>query len=444
LLGKSGIKYAGALALVALLGLPSAEAGLKQLEIKGNVSFAGHAIDFGKTTDSGVMLDADLDFKMKFSQDVSARIDLEMDDAVAGDDLWGGKGPATAAAATITPNRYSIGVDQAYFKLNDFLFRNFNLTVGKQNMNVSLRDNKNMSWAFGDSIAVVGTYATRDMDIKGYYLKLTEDSLSSTGSNDGDETVIGAYVEYWLNDDSLVAGYVNYKSAQDDDLTTPTNYFDNLVHYGIGLDYFIGESLEVYGEVAGQSISDDSSPTATTLDGSAFQLTLGGEYAFTDYDMKPVVGLEYYLQSGTDAGGDPSWQNVAGGLASSDTNAIFMEANGKVGRDLNAGVGYVTLGGPHATSGINGYSVIRLNGAISPTKATKVGLGLHFFTNEDSGGFNNDDSIGTELDLYASWKYSQDVTFKGGFYLVSDPNVDSVAVDEDDITGVVISSALTF
>ena len=427
MLGKSGIKFAGALALVALLGLPSAEAGLKQLEIKGNVSFAGHAIDFGTNTDSGVLMDADLDFKMKFSQDVSARIDLEIDDAVAGDDLWGGKAPAGASS---TGNRYAIGVDQAYFKLNDFLFRNFNLTIGKQNMNVSLRDNKNMSWAFGDSVALVGTYATRDMDIKGYYLKLTEDKIANGSSNDGDETVIGSYVEYWLNDDSLVAGYVNYKSEKD------SGAYDNLVHYGIGLDYFIGESLEVYGEVAGQSISDASG----TNDGSAFQLTLGGEYAFTDYDMKPVVGLEYYLQSGSDAS-DPSWQNVAGGLAAADTNSIFMESNGRVGRDLNSGLGYVTIGAPSATFG--GFSVIRLNGAISPTKATKVGLGLHFFTNEDSGLLNNEDEIGTELDLYASWKYSQDVTFKAGAYVVSDPNVTAV-VDEDDITGVVVSSALTF
>lgn len=430
MLGKSGIKFAGALALVALLGLPSAEAGLKQLEIKGKVSFTGHAIDFGTTTDSGVLLDADLDFKMKFSQDVSARIDLEMDDAVAGTDLWNGNVPAT-----YVDNRYNIGVDQAFFKLNDFLFRNFSLTLGKQNFNISLRDNKNMSWAFGDPIGVVGSYATRDMDIKGYFLKYNEDQISKGGaSNDEDETVIGTYVEYWLNDDSLVAGYVNYKSEKD------SGAYDNLVHYGLGLDYFIGESLEVYGEVAGQSISDASGVN----DGSAFQLTLGGEYAFTDYDMKPVIGLEYYLQSGADAS-DPSWQSVAYGLAAADTNAIFMEANGKVGRDLNAGLGYVNIGGPGAAA--NGYSVIRLNGSISPSKATKVGLGLHFFTNEDSNDLaanhNGDDDLATELDLYASWKYSQDVTFQAGLYLVSDPNVTN-ATSEEDITGAVISSALVF
>jgi hypothetical protein len=439
MLGKSGIQFAGALALVALLGLPSAEAGLKQLEIKGNIAFSGHAVDFGTTTDSGVLLDADLDFKMKFSQDVSARIDLEMDDAVAGDDLWTGKAPASAMSVG---NRFNIGVDQAFFKLNDFLFRNFNLTIGKQNMNVSLRDNKSMSWAFGDPIAVVGSYATRDMDIKGYMLKLTEEKLGTTTSvgtgpsNNGDETVIGSYVEYWLNDDSLVAGYVNYKSEKD---AAQGGIYDNLVHYGIGLDYFIGESLEVYGEVAGQSISDSTGAN----DGSAFQLTLGGEYAFTDYDMKPVLGLEYYLQSGADAS-SPAWQTVAGGLASADTDSIYTEANGIVGRDINPGLGVVSKGMSTGVGG--GYSVIRLNGAISPTKATKVGLGLHFFTDEDSTAAtlnNNDDDLGTELDLYSSWKYSQDVTFRAGLYLVSNPN-HAAAVNEGDITGVAISSALTF
>jgi len=434
MLGKSGIQFAGALALVALLGLPSAEAGLKQLEIKGKVGFAGHAVDFGKTTDSGVLMDADLDFKMKFSQDVSARIDLEMDDAVAGDDLWNGKSaPGAVANAN---NRYAIGVDQAYFQLSDFLFRNFSLSIGKQNMNVSLRDNNSMSWAFNDPTAVVGSYTTRDMDIKGYFLKLNEDKIVNNGvsSNDGDETVMGTYVEYWLNDDSMVAGYVNYKSEKD---AAQGGTYDNLVHYGIGLDYFIGESLEVYGEVAGQSIS------APAMDGSAFQLTLGGEYAFTDYDMKPVVGLEYYLQSGADAS-DPCWQTVVGGLAGADTDSLYTEANGAAARDLNPGLGVVAKG----SSAGGGYSVIRLNGAISPTKATKVGLGIHFFTDEDSALNDNDDDLGTEIDLYSSWKYSQDVTFQAGVYLVTDPNHASALVtgttDEDDITGVAVSSALVF
>ena len=424
--GKSGIQYTSALALVATLGLSSAEAGLKQLEIKGNISAAGHAIDFGSQTDSGVYMDGDLDFKMKFSQDVSARLDLEFDNAVAGDDLLTGSNGTAGWNINQNANRFNIGVDQAYFKLNDFLFRNFSLSVGKQNMNVSLRANKSHSWAFGDPVAVIGAYSTRDMDIKGYYLKLAEDSLSASKSNDNDESVMGVYGEYWLNDDSLVAGYLNYKSNR-----SVTATYDNLVHYGIGLDYFIGESLEVYGEIAGQSISS-SVPAG---DGSAFQLTLGGEYAFSDYDMKPTIGLEYYLQSGSDAS-DPAWQSVAGGESAADTDSLYTEASGARASDLRHGLGPVKKG-----QGPTGYSVIRLNGALSPSKSTKVGLGVHFFTNENN--VTNDD-LGTEIDLYGSWKYSQDVTFKAGLYLVSDASNAAGAAATNDITGVVVSSALTF
>jgi len=430
--GKSGIQYTSALALVATLGLSSADAGLKQLEIKGNISAAGHAIDFGNNTDSGVYLDGDLDFKMKFSQDVSARLDLEFDNAVAGDQILTGDKSTWVTSPSGTGNRFSIGVDQAFFKLNDFLFRNFSLSVGKQNMNVSLRDNKSFSWAFSDPISVIGTYSTRDMDLKGYYLKLDEESLNRTKSNDMDETVTGVYGEYWLNDDSLVAGYLNYKSHRG----TAANYdYDNLVHYGIGLDYFIGESLEVYGEIAGQSIS----ASGTNVDGSAFQLTLGGEYAFSDYDMKPTIGLEYYLQSGSDTS-DPAWQSVAGGESAADTDSLYTEASGARASDLRHGLGPVKKG--QTGNGLNGYSVIRLNGSLSPSKSTKIGLGLHFFKAEDAGVA--DDDMGTEIDLYGTWKYSQDVTFKAGAYLVADPNHTAVAANSDDITGVVVSSALKF
>lgn len=428
--GKSGIQYTSALALVATLGLSSAEAGLKQLEIKGNISAAAHTVDFGSQTDSGVYMDGDLDFKMKFSQDVSARLDLEFDNAVAGDDLLTGSNGAAGWNINNNGNRFSMGVDQAYFKLNDFLFRNFSLSVGKQNMNVSLRDNKSHSWAFGDPVAVVGAYSTRDMDLKFYYLKLAEDKLSISNSNDNDETVMGTYGEYWLNDDSLVAGYVNYKSNR-----SATAGYDNLVHYGVGLDYFIGESLEVYGEIAGQSISS----AATAGDGSAFQITLGGEYAFSDYDMKPTVGLEYYNQSGSDTS-DPAWQSVAGGESAADTDSLYTEASGFRASDLRHGLGPVKKG--QTGNSLNGYSVIRLNGALSPSKSTKVGLGVHFFTAEDSGVA--DDNMGTEIDLYGSWKYSQDVTFKGGLYLVADARHTTTATTGDDITGVVISSALKF
>ena len=424
--GKSGIKYAGALALVALLGLPGADAGLKQLEIKGKISTEAHSIDFGTATDSGVFVDTDLDFKLKFSQDVSARLDLELDNAVAGNELYNGDRVNTGWNG----NRFGIGVDQAYFKLNDFLFRNFSLSIGKQNMNVSLRDNKSFSWAFGDPVGLIGSYSTRDMDIKGYYLKYDEESLGA-GTNDEDETLLGVYVEYWLNDDSLIGSYVNYKSVRD------SAVYDNLVHYGIGIDYFIGESLEVYGEVAGQSISDG----ANANDGSAFQLTLGGEYALTDYDMKPTFGIEYYLQSGKD-GGDPAWQTVAGGESAAETDSLYIEASGTKASDYRHGLGPVKKGQGGATGG---YSVIRLNGSISPSKATKVGLGIHFFTDEDAVAAGASDDLGTEIDLLASWKYSQDVTFRGGAYVVSDPSFNlNASGAEEDITGLVASATLSF
>jgi hypothetical protein len=434
--GKVGRKLFTSVSIVSLLGLPLANAGLKQLEIKGKISTTGHSVDFGDTTDSTIVLDADLDFKMKFSQDVSARIDLELDNANAGD--------TTGGTGVNVPNRFGWGIEQAYVKMNDFLFRNFSLQVGKQNFNISLRDNNSNSWAWGDPLGVVGTYSTRDMDLKMYYLKYNDGDLSSTGatSNDTDENLFGVYGEYWLNDDSLMTGYLNYKnfrngvasSAADADLAGNRRDIDNLVHYGLGIDYFIGESLEIFAEVAGQSISGEDTANPAN-DGSAYQFDIGGEYTFSDYESKPQLSLEYYIQSGQE-GGDPAWQDVAGGWSAADTDSIYMERNGSTGKDLNPNIGAVSKG--KSTLAAGGYSVIRINGSMSPSKSTKIGLGVHIFKDEDPLVGGSDD-LGTEYDLYGMWKYSQDVTFKAGLYVVSDPNFNA-----DDITGLALGSSLTF
>ena len=442
--GKVGNKLFMSASLVSVLGLPLANAGLKQLEIKGRVSTVGHTIDFGDHTESTTQLDTDLDFKMKFSQDVSARIDLELDNANAGDAVEG------------IPNRYAWGVDQAYVKMNDFLFRNFSLQVGKQDLNISLRDNNSNNWAWGDPIGVVGTYSTRDMDLKVYYLKyndgdLNSDSINGTNSNDEDENLFGTYGEYWLNDDSLITGYLNYKNfrngvetnAGEGDFPAGTlnrRDIDNLIHYGLGIDYFIGESLEIYAEVAAQKIDggdNNGEPFENVSEGSAYQLNLGGEYTFSDHESKPQLSLEYYVQSGQDSG-DPAWQNIGGGFAAADTDSIFMERNGHEGRDLNPNVGPVAKG--RSSNAAGGYSVLRINGSMSLSKSTKIGIGIHLFSSEDdiTGG---DDDLGTEHNLYGMWKYSQDIIFNAGLYLVSDP---TFTVNEEDITGAVLGTALVF
>lgn len=431
--GKLGHKLFSTISILSLVGLPFADAGLKQLEIKGKISTTGHAVDLGNTNDSEIILDTDLDFKMKFSQDVSARLDLELDNANAGDTTNGVK------------NRFNWGVDQAYVKLNDFLFRNLSVQLGKQNFNISLRDNNSNSWAWGDPLGMVATYSTRDMDLKFYYLKFDDSDLSSTGSNDEDENLIGVYGEYWLNDDSLLTAYFNRKdfrtgvqvSGASDILFNTNNYrdIDSLFHYGLGIDYFIGESLEIFAEIASQNIDGNDTLNAAN-DGTAYQFNLGGEYTFSDYETKPQLSLEYYMQSGED-GGDTAWQDVAGGWAAADTDSIYMERNGHTGKDLNPNIGAVSKGA--STEAAGGYSVIRINGSLSPSKSTKIGLGIHLFTDEDAQVAGASDDLGTEFDLYGSWKYSQDVTFKAGAYLVSDPNFQA-----EDITGVALGSSLVF
>lgn len=439
MLGKTGIKFSGALALLAMLGLSSADAGLKQLEIKGGTSLGAYWVDVDNVgSDSLLRLDTDLDFKMKFSQDVSARLDLELDGGRAGNQAIASYSAGSAPVSDVG-DRYNFGIDQAYFKMNDFLFRNFSLTLGKQNMFYSLRDNKSFSWAWADPIAMVGNYSTRDLDVKAYFAKLgdSSDLNPSNGTNDNDQELYGVYGEYWLNDDSLIIGYLNFR--MNDSLSTATATNQNIVHFGIGLDYFIGESLELYGELAGQSIDSASTDLATgaitNQDGSPLQITLGFEYAFSDFDMKPTVNLEYYQQDGA-SGTDAGWQSVAGGAAGAENQSIYVEGTGADAaiRDTNFGVGVVNHGGTGT-----GYNVIRLNGWLSPSKSTKVGLGIHIFGNEET--VTNDD-LGTEIDLTASWKYSQDVAFRAGAFTYE--GSPTGAAGDTEVMGFTVSSKLSF
>ncbi|MBF0246220.1 MAG: hypothetical protein HQL31_13290, partial [Planctomycetes bacterium] len=323
------------------------------------------------------------------------------------------------------------------------LFKNFALTVGKQNLNFSLRDNKSYSWAYGDPIALVGNYSTRDLDVKAYFAKLNEGSaVPGAGTNDTDKELLGVYGEYWLNDDSLVICYLNSLSAQGFSALTDSY---SMVHYGIGLDYFVGEALEFYGEVAGQSIDLTGTPTATLMDGSAIQLNLGVEYTFADYQMKPSINVEYLLQSGADTS-DPSWQDVISTVRSAENQSLYVEG----GASEAGGRGINMVNGLVSNSANLGYSVIRINGWINPSQATKVGLGIHLFTNENNVAGVSDD-IGMEIDLTGKWTYSPDMSFAAGaFLLTGSENAGGVGgglpsgTEYEDVMGFSVSSALTF
>lgn len=437
------IKFTAALAGIVALGMLPSSAAMKQMEIKGNLSMYGYNVSYndgrdvltgrGPGSEAVAQLDADLDFKMKFSQDVIARLDLEVDNATAGDGMYTSHVLRTGTAGLYSGNRFDIGVDQAYFKISDFRYQKLNLSIGKQNFNFSLRDNGAYSWSYGDPIAVLLSYAPKDVNFNLYWAKLMEDNgLTTTASNDNDQDLVGGYLEYWINEDSLVIGYLNYKSLN----TTKTN----ILHYGIGIDYFAGESLELYGEVAGQSISDDPDAlSATVQEGSPMQLTLGVQYAFSGFDWKPTLNVEYYLQGGSD-NTDIGWQQIIAGKQSGDNHSLFVESANN--RDLNFNAALPGTAG--------GYSALRLNGWISPKKDITLGLGFHMFKDEDNNLAGKDD-MGLEIDLNGKWKYTQDVTFQAGAFMWTNGETDGArntpatgASEFEDVIGFTVGSALTF
>lgn len=426
---KTGMTM-GAAGLLALAGgAGSADAALQELQIKGKIGLDAYTLSFGSAsgtsgtfkgvdgTDSLLEMDVDLDFKLDLSQAVEARIDFELDKAKAGD------GSPFAGFN----NRYEFGLDQAYFSMKDFLFLRFTLKLGKQDNNFSLRANDSYDWMYGDDIAIAGVYSTQRVDLSMYFMKQDDDSdLKGSGTNEADADVFGVLAEYWLDDNNLIVATVNSKK---DNAYAASTSMDMLM-YLVGIDYLIGEKIEVYGQLGGESI-DMKNPAGETS-GSAMLINAGVEYRFTDLDWKPAINLDYRLESGASSsnGAADKWQSVTGTYKNSTRDAIYLE------KGLAAWSGTLTAGG---------YSVIRLVGEMAPSKDTTVVLGLHSFTAEDDGLAKED--MGLEVDLLGTWKYSADVKFNAGAFVLSGAEYNGTTAPADGfetVMGFTMGSTLKF
>jgi hypothetical protein len=402
------------------------------LEIKGQISVAHHNVNYGQVSEEGFLMDLDLDFKMSFAKNVSARFDLEFDNMVAGSSAGG------------SSERFDIGVDQAFIKFDDCFTKGLSFALGKQNFNVALRNDLSHAWAYGDPISVQSFYSHGPWEASLYYLKINEHTLgtplkssalvTAVESNDVDANIVGTMLKFNWAKDNYIRAYVNQKSD-----FAATAKFDNFFHYGLAADVFVYPSLEIYSELNQQQFNVD----ANAIGGSAEQFILGLEKTWSQWSLKPTLGAEVFYQSGSDPT-NLGWQTVVGGMASGDTDSLFTEKNGSNGRDINPGVGFVDKG-----KNSIGYKVYRFNASLKPTEKTKVGLGLHLFSVEDSVDKLNaafaSRKMDTEYNVYAHWQYSPNIKLQAGsFYVTSiNPQINSTGSLKD-IYGLSLGSALRF
>jgi len=355
-------------------------------------------------------------------------------------------------------------IKQAYIKVSEFISPKLTMTYGIQDLNLTLRKGEGAFFMHPAAAASPSTTLPLDMDVARRFNRnkdFTEYSgfVFDFGSVKDDnyaatvfwgktmETAVAAGAK---RDADLLAGVnVAYKLPGENNilkvlLAQINNPGDNLgiMTIGVGADYFGAmPNLEIYGEVYMQSgtVGKDTTAGNTTfgddVDHSAMAYRIGGRYDFANNPLKPWASLSYwYLGGGDDSrlykGGTapakytennhfisyedfPSTlileDNLWGLNLNSNYTAIKIEAGittsltlggEKTDVDLKLLIGMFTL---------NEVPYVWNSG---PNKIYNNGTGDDVYEKTDDG-------LGTEIDIVATLKYTENLTFTLGLGMLS-------------------------
>jgi hypothetical protein len=260
-----------------------------------------------------------------------------------------------------------------------------------------------------DFYGVYGTYTgIEDIDIDGYLMLIRDPSA-------------GGETDYLYTIGARVDGDWDWHPAMG----------TGLIDYNIELAYQFGD---------------------TTADGDyeAWALNLMGGYTFADVQWTPKVELEYTYFSGDDDILDGDTESF---------NRLFSDVH----------YGAINLGGDLDAATTNMH-IFRIGGSAIPIEKLTVSADLLIFllAEDDSQGlaltFGNaqvgdpivgplsaagdDDSVGYELDLAASYQYTEDLNLKVGWahFFVDDAmeNAFGSGTNDDDIDYLYVQAALDF
>jgi len=194
-----------------------------------------------------------------------------------------------------------------------------------------------------------------------------------------------------------------------------------------GLQYFLdvgAAELELYGEAVWElgdySDSDVNNPYKAvfdqddSVDMDAFGGRVGAELTFADAAMKPTIGVSYWYRSGDSDPGDDDQENF---VSYGKTVETLIAEDALYGYNLNTN-----------------YEAWRISLAVDPVECLTVKLQYNDFTivedNFEQGlipprpvfgapplvftNFDSEDEFGQELDLTATYTYSENVTMMLG------------------------------
>ncbi|MFH1680027.1 MAG: alginate export family protein [Candidatus Eisenbacteria bacterium] len=421
----------------------------------GGVGPVADSSDFA-AGDAGWTAQVKVRFDIGLAEKVSAVIEL------GNRDLGGNGHVANASFFGSAPAAQFVTFLKGYIRVDEFLYQQLSFQLGWQDFHLSLRGDGNsflvdlteselafMSsmqenyagrvYGYGQNTAPPFLFSReKDNHVGGFRLtyndqdqlyvdffafNIREDDAVTAGTDHEDELFYGINVDYNLDTAGDRRSLVNAIFA----MFSNDQNANRVYSIGAGIDYW-WEQLELFGEIHGQfgdyaalnsaetSVFGTAILNGKRIDQKAYGGYVGGRYEF-ESEWKPYLELSFWYLTGDDGQRDDdnedfvSYENV--------NDAMIIEGS-LLGLDVDSN-----------------YWALKLKGGITTSldKPEDFDVAVfygHFQTTEDvdrAGTFTNDvahsnidQNLGDEIDLAATWRYSESLTFelKAGFLFNGD------------------------
>ncbi len=292
---------------------------------------------------------------------------------------------------------FDVRLSQAYVKLEEMFMGPFDLKLGRQYLNYGrgfLISANEEEYKF-DAIKLVGKMGDFTLD-------LFASQLAETAVVDTDSELIGANLGYVLEDiavEAYVFGITNKENDVDD---------EDPMYFGIRSDMSLIPALNLWGELAYEA------GTVGPTDLSGMAIDAGAEYVLEDMTWMPSLKLAYTWAQG-DKGNDPK-----------ESDLFFAPFN-------YTSYGYVF------SPAVSNIHIINARLSVAPMDKLTVALDYYHYAQDekqiasvgnpdiDNGGVasmtnGTDKTLGNEIDLVASYKYTEDVATQlyAGWFMPGD------------------------
>lgn len=299
----------------------------------------------------------------------------------------------------------------AAFTMNDFLFEDFDVTLGR--MPVAYGRERVIGvedWDLATNIlfeGVHGRYGFEDGWLDYFNFKLLETKNGKYATGIGDTDIMGLYLHYDASPSFFFEPYAMVATTEN--WADPDFDNDRTFTFGGLIDY-VHEGIHFYGEVVAQSgtcFVDDTAKAIVEEDHAGLGYYAGLFYDF-DSQVHPYIGFEYNYASGDD-----------------NTTATKDESFGPLFGSTRDYLGIM-----NKVVDWTDVTALRFAGGFSPTEGLDVSADFFLFTlGEDNGG---EDAVGNEFDVTLYYMLNDDVYLEGGLGMFSFDEMNGMYVDPGD------------